>query len=579
MFTKDNRGHFLAFYKPYLKTLCLVLLCALAVTAASLLLPLCIRYITKHVLAGKVSAMRQGILLAGAGMVALVLIQWLCGIYYDRMGHILGAKMERDMRDSLFRQMIRLPLSFFDGEKSGALMSRVTNDLLNLAEFCHHGPENILLYGVSVIVALAVLFHIHVGLALVAALFVPLMLLYTFAFYGKLRSAYSNSYQRIGEMNAMLEDSLSGIRVVKAFAGEGEENARFAHSNAQYFQARKTIYSTEAYFYATIEHLLAPLVTVAVVVTGGLWIWGGSIDLADLLTFLLYIGYLTAPMPKLAFFVQQYQDAAAGFTRYMQVMRTEPEQAMQARESGAERFAGHIAFSQVDFAYRAEYPLVLKQLCLDIPAGQTVAIVGESGVGKSTLCALLQRLYPVDGGQITIDGEDIRGMDLCRLRDNIGVVQQDTYLFAGSVAENIRYGKPSATAQEVEQAARLASAHEFIAQLPNGYDTDIGQRGVRLSGGQRQRLCIARVFLKNPPILIFDEATSALDTETELAVQRSLEVLAKDRTTLIVAHRLSTVRNADTIVVLSREGVAEQGTHEQLMRKDGLYKALYHQGM
>lgn len=577
MFTR-SKGRifrkFLSYYKPYKSQFFFVLLCALITTLVSLAIPLCIRYITKTILVDENPNIRDEILFMGSFMILLIFIKLFCGWFFDRTGHIIGAKIERDLRNELFSHLVHLPQPFFDGEKTGALMSRITNDLLNLAEFYHHGPENFMLYFMSVLGSLIILFQIHTGLAIVAAIFVPLMLLYTAMFFGKLQRAYRESYQKIGEMNATLEDSLSGIRVIKAFNGEKLEQQRFCKANRGYFNSRKTIYSTEALFYSGMEHLLAPLVTVAVLVAGAIWISGASLDIADLLAFLMYVGYLTAPMQQLAFMVQQYQDAKAGFERFLSLMDMEPEPHGGGRT--AENIKGAIQFSNIDFSYGEQYPFILKNFSLSISPGQTVALVGSSGVGKTTLCSLITRFYRPDSGEIRIDGIPLEEMSLSFLRQNIGVVQQDMYLFAGTVMDNMLYARPDASRDEVVHAARLAHAHDFIMALPEGYETNIGQRGLRLSGGQKQRLCIARTFLKNPPILIFDEATSALDYETERYVQESLEALSTHKTTLIIAHRLSTIRNADQIIVLTDQGIAEVGTHDELMQREGIYSSLYH---
>jgi ATP-binding cassette subfamily B protein len=539
------------------------------------MLPLCVRYITQDALGGVTRDFSRGALT----MLVLISVQTACALFYDYMGHKMGARMERDMRNELFAHCQKLPFSFFDKNKTGALMSRITNDLLNLAELYHHGPEDLMIYGLRFIGAMIILMNINLWLALVVCAFLPVMAAYSLLFQGKMRAAYRNNRERLAELNAQLEDSIGGIRVVKSFANEEQEWQKFAGVNEQFFQGRAFIYKREAFYFTGMEYFFAQLITVAVVAAGSLWISGASLNVADLITFLLYVGYLTAPISRIAFVVQQYQDGFAGFNRFMEIMETAPETGYGAgcltnMTHSEPVIQGHIEFVNVSFKYDEGRENVLEHISLDIKAGESVAIVGHSGVGKTSLCALIPRFYEVNAGAILVDGVDIRGFDLQTLRRHIGVVQQDVYLFAGTVFDNIRYGNPAADDADVITAAKKANAHDFIMSLPNGYNSNIGQRGVKLSGGQRQRLSIARVFLKNPPILIFDEATSALDNESERIVHEALTGLAKNRATLIIAHRLSTVRNAGRIIVLTEQGIGEQGTHTELMRRNGLYARL-----
>jgi ATP-binding cassette subfamily B protein len=562
------------------------MLCALGVAGIALVLPLCTRSITKAVMNEGTQSIpgMQSIpgVQGGAGvffttgmiMLALIILQTACGLFQDAMGHIMGAKIERNMRNALFAHYQRLPFSFFDKQKTGELMSRITNDLINLAELYHHGPEDIVIYLFGFIGAFVILLHINLKLALVVLAFLPVMVVYSLFFQGKLRRAYKGSYEKIAEVNAQLEDSLAGIRTIKSFAGEQAEAKKFSAINEGFYQSRARIYKHEAVYYTGMETFFAPLVTVAVVVFGGMWISRVSLDAADLIVFLLYVGYLTAPIQRIAFTIQQYQDGFAGFNRFMDIMEIPPEDDKGKVEPAAAAIKGRVEFVNVSFRYDEDRETVLENVTLDIKAGETVALVGSSGVGKTTLCSLIPRFYEVGAGAVLLDGIDVRDISLQTLRRNIGVVQQDVYLFAGTVLENIRYGKPGAGEAEVIAAAKKAYAHDFIMELPNGYQSDIGQRGVKLSGGQRQRLSIARVFLKDPPVLIFDEATSALDNESERIVHEALNALAKDRTAFIIAHRLSTVRNASRILVLTGQGIAEQGTHGELMLKGGLYAQL-----
>ncbi|GHV51081.1 ABC transporter ATP-binding protein [Spirochaetia bacterium] len=577
---------FFSFYKPYRVLFIADMLCALAVAATALLLPLCTRSITKAVMEQGIQGipgMQRSttvIFTTGLIMLALIIVQTACGLFQDGMGHVMGAKIERNMRNELFAHYQRLPFSFFDKRKTGELMSRITNDLINLAELYHHGPEDIVIILFGFIGALLILLNINLKLALVVSAFLPVMAVYSLFFQKRLRAAYKSSYEKIAGVNAQLEDSLAGIRTVKSFAGEQAEAEKFAAINEGFYQSRARIYKHEAVYYTGMETFFVPLVTAAVVVFGGMWISRTSLDAADLIVFLLYVGYITAPIQRIAHTIQQYQDGFAGFNRFMDIMDMPPEHPTKfPPENNNGKIdptdvKGRVEFVNVSFKYDEDRENILDNFSLDIKAGKMVALVGSSGVGKTTLCSLIPRFYEVNAGAILLDGIDVRDISLQKLRGNIGVVQQEVYLFAGTVLENIRYGKPDADEAEVIAAAKKAHAHGFIMELPEGYQSDIGQRGVKLSGGQRQRLSIARVFLKNPPVLIFDEATSALDNESERIVHEALNALAKDRTTIIIAHRLSTVRNADRILALTPQGIAEQGNHDELMLHRGIYARL-----
>jgi ATP-binding cassette subfamily B protein len=564
----------LSYYRPYRRLLAADVACAVAVSLTTLLIPLAASYITRHVLAGGAANMLDQIVAIGAGMLALVVVQTVSTIFVDFQGHLMGAKMEADMRRELFAHYQTLSFGFYDHQRTGQLMTRLTNDIYMLAEFFHHGPEDVAIAVVKFVGALIILFSINGPVTLVILLLLPPMALYAFYFNGRMVAALVRTKGYIGDINARAEDSLAGIRVVKSFANEAVENQRFGEENARFVASRREGYLSEAWFDAGVK-AFTQLITITVIVAGAIAIANGGFAVGDLVTYLLCIAILVDPINRAVNFGRLYSEGITGFNRFMEMLEAEPEIADAPNAHALTDVRGHIVFDDVIFRYRDEGPAVLRHLSLDIAPGEFVALVGASGAGKTTLCALIPRFYEVGGGAVRIDGHDVRDVTLASLRHAIGVVQQDVYLFAGTVAENLRYGKPDADDAEIVEAAKSAHAHDFIMALPDGYDTDIGQRGVKLSGGQKQRLSIARVFLKNPPVLIFDEATSALDNESERAVRESLHRLAEGRTTLVIAHRLSTVRNAGRIVVLTDQGVAEQGTHADLIAAGGAYAGLY----
>jgi ATP-binding cassette subfamily B protein len=548
---------FFSFYKPYLGLCIADITCAFIVMVISLLLPLCVRYIMKSVSAGPGAGEIAPAVLV---MAVLILVQTAAALFYDNWGHRMGAMMERDMRNELFAHYQKLPFRFFDREKTGALMSRLTNDLLNLAELYHHGPENIMLYFLSFAGAFIILLRINSRLTLTAFAFLPFMLAYSLFFQKPLRSAYQQNRERIGDLSSRLEDSLAGIRVVKSFANEDIEEKKFRAVNEDFYRARADIYRKEAYYFTGLEYFFSQFIMVATAAAGALWLSASRLDAADFIAFLLYVGHLTAPIPKLVSTIQQYEDGIAGFNRFMEILEQEGE----ADEGRTELpdIQGRLELVDLGFSYGGDREKVLEGISLRLNPGQSVALTGSSGIGKTTLCSLIPRFYEPSSGRILLDGIDIRDIPLKTLRRSIGVVQQELYLFSGTIIDNIRYGKPEAGDEELIEAAKKAHAHDFILRLPQGYYTDVGPRGLTLSGGQRQRISIARVFLKNPPVLIFDEATSALDNESERLVHQALEELAKDRTTLIIAHRLSTLKNAGRILALTGRGLEEKESPE-----------------
>ena len=564
----------LSYYKPYRGLFIADIACAFVVSATALLLPLCANFIIKNVLQSGVPDAQIRIYGMGAVMLALLLVHVTCNMFVDYQGHMMGAVMERDMRSELFEHYQKLSFGFYDEQRTGQLMTRLTNDSFDLAELFHHGPEDIVISLLNFLGAFIIMLTIDVRLALIVFLFLPIMTLYTIYFNKKMQIALRRSHDRIGDINAQVEDTLSGIRVVQSFTNEDIEKRKFAHENNRFLESRSDGYKSEAYFTAGMISF-TQLLTIAVIIFGSINILNNSMGLADLITFLLYVGILIEPIRRFANFTRLYQEGIAGFERFMEALEVKPDIQDSANAIELTRVQGNVEFQDVTFKYKEDHDYVLKNVSLNIKAGEYIALVGASGVGKTTLCSLIPRFYEINAGKILLDGLNTADITLRSLRRNIGVVQQDVYLFAGTVADNIRYGKLDADSKEIMGAAKKANAHDFIMQLPNGYDTDIGQRGVKLSGGQKQRLSIARVFLKDPSILIFDEATSALDNESEKAVQDSLAKLIEDRTTLVIAHRLSTIRNAQRIVVLTDNGVEEQGTHEELLAMDKTYANLY----
>ena len=574
---KRNMGkwqRFFSYYKPYKGLFFADMFFAIMGAAVTLVIPLIIRYITGTVIFYEADEALRVILKLALLMVGLVLLEAYCNFFIAYQGHIMGAKMEYDMRNEIFAQYQRLSFNFFDDQKVGQLMSRVTNDLFEIAELFHHGPEDIVISIIKFIGSFAILASINIRLTLVAFAIIPIMFAYAYYFNKKMKAAFKRNRAKIADINATIEDNLSGIRVVKSFANEDAEMEKFRDGNSRFVETKKSSYLYMGGFHSGLGAFMT-MINIIVIVAGAVFITKGIVDVTVLITFLLYVNNFTEPVKKLINFTETFQNGVSGYERFLEIMSIEPT--IKDKDNAVEKndFKGDVAFTDVSFRYNDKNEYVLKNVSLAVKAGEYVALVGSSGAGKTTLCSLIPRFYDVTSGSISVDGVDVRDLKLKCLRNNIGIVQQDVYLFAGSIIENIRYGRPGATDEEVYEAAKKANAHEFIMSLPEGYDTDIGQRGIKLSGGQKQRLSIARVFLKNPPILIFDEATSALDNESEKVVQESLETLAANRTTFVIAHRLSTIRNAERILVLTEDGIAESGTHKELMEKQGVYYNLY----
>ncbi|MBQ2982610.1 MAG: ABC transporter ATP-binding protein [Lachnospiraceae bacterium] len=564
----------IGYYKPYKKVFFADMFFAFLGAVTTLILPLIIRYVTGTLVYEPRDVMLEGVGICAVIMVVLVLIQCYSNYYISNYGHVMGAKIEYDMRNEIFGHFQKLSFSFYDNQKVGQLMSRITNDLFDITELLHHGPEEIVISTIKLIGSFVVLMVINVKLALAAFAIIPIMIVYAYTLNRKMKRAFKNNRAKVADINAGIEDNLSGIRVVKSFANEDIEQQKFIAGNDRFLASKKDSYLYMGRYHSGLGAFVT-MITVIVMVTGAILLNDGSLKTTDLLTFLLYISNFTEPVKTLINFAEQFQNGMTGYERFLDIMAIEPEIKDSENAIDIKKVEGRVSFENVSFKYEADLENVLSNVNLKVDKGEYVALVGSSGAGKTTLCSLIPRFYEVSEGSIKVDDTDIRDIKLKCLRQNIGVVQQDVYLFVGSVKENIRYGKPDATDEEIIEAAKSANAHEFIMGLPDGYDTYIGQRGVKLSGGQKQRLSIARVFLKNPPILIFDEATSALDNESEKVVQESLEKLAKNRTTFVIAHRLSTIRNAKRILVLTENGIEEQGTHEELIEMNGIYKALY----
>ncbi len=564
---------FLPYFRPHRGTMALDLFCAALTTICDIVLPLIVRFITGSAQSGT-PLLVSAVMKVGALYLVLRVIDTAANYYMQSIGHIMGAHIETDMRRDLFAHLQELSHSFYDTAKIGQLMSRITTDLNDITEFAHHFPEELFIAIIKIVASFCILCQTNVPLTLLIFAMVPLMVACSNVFSKRMRADFKNSRHQLGELNARVEDSLSGIRVVKSFANEELEKAKFAEGNARFLRIKRGMYHSMAGFHS-VTRLFDGVMYIIVVVLGAIYMIHGQITAADLIAYLLYVTTLLASIRRIVEFMEQFQRGITGIERFSEVM-AEPV-TITDRPGAAELtdVRGDVDFDHVSFAYEHGSGEVLNDINLHVRAGESIALVGPSGGGKTTMCSLIPRFYDVCGGAIRIDGRDVRDFTLHSLRSHVGVVQQDVYMFSGTIAENIEYGRPGASREDVIEAAKLAGAHEFILGLENGYDTYVGERGVRLSGGQKQRISIARVFLKNPPILILDEATSALDNESEHLVQQSLEKLMKGRTTFTIAHRLTTIRSADTILVLTDEGIVERGSHRELLEKHGVYAGLY----
>jgi ATP-binding cassette subfamily B protein len=539
--------------------------CAVIVSAVSLIFPLCVRYITGVSPPFSPKSAVNSVFFISLVMLALIVVQTCCALFYDHMGHVLGARMERDMRNELFAHYQTLPFSFFDREKTGSIISRLTSDLLSLAELYHHGPEDIIIYAMTFAGALVILFHINSGLALLICAFLPFMFVYSFIYSKILNKVYTENLKNIAAINAQIDDTIGNIRMVKAFGNEQIEIEKFKKTNEEYYQSRSSIYKHEARYFTGMGEFFARFITAAVVVAGGIKLSNASLNVSDFVSFILYASYLTSPVPQLARITAQYQQGLSGFNRFMDVLDLSGEnyESRDLKNSGSRKSAefdgikGELEFVNAGFKYNGDADYILKNISFKVNSGDFIALTGPSGIGKTTLCSLIPRFYELSDGDIFVNGKNIKDMDLKTLRLDIGIAQQDAYVFSGTIGENIAYGKPGAAKKDIIDAAKKANAHEFIMALPDGYQTKTGSRGLTLSGGQKQRLCIARIFLRDPSILIFDEATSALDYESERIVQEGLTSLSQNRTTIVIAHRLSTIKNAKRVFVLNEAGITE----------------------
>ena len=567
--------NFMPYFKPFLGVLLLDLFCASLTTVCELVLPLIVRYFTQAAMDPAIALTVSVILRLGAVYILLRVIDAAAYYFMQSVGHVMGAKIETNLRRDLFDHYQDLSIEFYNNNKVGQLMSRITTDLNDITEFAHHMPEETLIIGIKIIVSFIILCDANLLLTLIIFAVLPFMVLFSNHFAKKMRKSFRDSRHELGELNAQVEDSLSGIRVVKSFANEDLEREKFAQRNNIFLKIKKGMYSNMAGFHS-VTRLFDGIMYIIVVVLGAIFMLRDQISPADLVAYLLYVETLLSSVRRFVEFTEQFQRGMTGFERFEEIMR-EPVTIRSAPDAVAlTDVRGEVDFDHVSFRYGDANENVLSDINIHVRPGQAIALVGPSGGGKTTLCNLIPRFYDVTGGAIRIDGTDIRSLTLKSLRDHIGMVQQEVYMFSGSVLENIGYGKPGAMREEIIEAAKLADAHDFICELTDGYDTYVGERGFKLSGGQKQRIAIARVFLKNPPILILDEATSALDNESERLVQKSLEKLARGRTTFTIAHRLTTVRNADEILVLTDDGIVEQGAHDELMRReDGTYRKLY----
>ena len=565
---------FIKYYGPYKTVFFLDLICATVISAVDLAFPQILRTLTRTLFTRDTATIVNALIPIALALLTMYIIQSLCKYYVSYQGHMMGANMERDMRQQLFDHYEKLSFSYYDQNNSGQMMSKLVSDLFDIAEFAHHGPENLFISLIKIVGSFTFLFIINWKLAIPMVVLVFLMFLFSMSQNKRMQATFMENRRKIGDVNASLQDTLSGIRVVQAFANEEVERNKFQKSNHAFLISKRNNYSCMGNFMGW-NLFFQGMMYLVTLVFGGYLIAHGQMQAGDHAMYALYIGIFISPIQILVELTEMIQKGLSGFRRFLSVVETEPDIKDSPGAKVLENVNGDVSFENVSFHYSDDDALVLSNLSFKIPAGRSIALVGPSGSGKTTICSLLPRFYDVTDGRITIDGHDVRGLTLKSLRSQIGIVQQDVYLFCGTIRENISYGKPDATADEIIEAAKKANIHDFIEELPDGYDTFIGERGTRLSGGQKQRISIARVFLKNPPILILDEATSALDNESERYIQESLEELAKDRTTITIAHRLSTIRNADEIYVIAENRIAERGTFKELMDQNGIYAHYY----
>ena len=565
---------FIKYYKPYKAVFFIDLLCATIISAIDLAFPQLLRTLTKTLFAGAPGKIISALIPITIGLLVAYIIQTACRYYVTYAGHMMGARMERDMRKELFDQYEKLSFSYYDQNNSGQMMSKLVSDLFDISELAHHGPENLFISVIKIIGSFIFLFMINRMLAVPMLILVVLMLIFSYGQNKKMQETFMDNRRKIGDINSSLQDTLAGIRVVQSFANERIEQEKFNRSNENFLISKDANYRCMGSFMSG-NAFFQGMMYLVTLVFGGFLIAHGRMEASDLAMYALYIGIFISPIQILVELTEMMQKGLSGFRRFLEVVETEPEIVDAADAKPLKNVKGNVCYEDVSFHYSDDDTPVLSHVSFEIPAGKSIALVGPSGSGKTTICSLLPRFYDVTEGRVTIDGNDVRKLTLESLRSQIGLVSQDVYLFGGSIKDNIAYGKPDATMDEIVDAAKKANIHDFIMELPDKYDTFVGERGTRLSGGQKQRISIARVFLKNPPVLILDEATSALDNESERFIQKSLEELAKDRTTITIAHRLSTIRNADEILVVADCGIAERGTHEELLARDGIYARYY----
>jgi len=564
---------FISYYKPYKNMFFMDMFCAFILSSIDLVFPIIVRFLLNNVYTlGKAEILRY-ITLIGGALLVMYIIRYFCQYYITSWGHIMGARMEADMRNDIFSHLQKLSFSYYDNTNTGKLMSRIVTDLFDISELAHHGPEDIFISILKIVGSFVILMSINVNITAILIFITLFMVYFSISYNKKMKTIFKKNREKIANVNAQIQDSLSGIRVVKSFSNEQIERNKFKIGNDEFLHTKEVGYTIMGRFFS-MNGFFQGILYLCVVLFGGIFISLGSLNTTDLVVYILYINIFLNPIDKLVNFTEQYQRGITGFERFLEVIDTLPDIVDKKGAIELDNIKGQISFNNVSFSYDNKNT-ILSNINVSVEAGKTVAIVGPSGGGKTTFCSIIPRFYEIDEGAVKIDDIDIKDIKLKSLRNNIGIVQQDVYMFAGTIKENIAYGRPSATDDDMIKASKRANAHEFIMSLEEGYDTYVGERGVKLSGGQKQRISIARVFLKNPPILILDEATSALDNESERLIQNSLEKLSRHRTTIIIAHRLSTIKNAHTILVLTEKGIEEEGTHNELLEKNGTYARLY----